>query len=308
MLNFQTAREITSRLCREKKLSESEFEWKESVSLASLTSFKTGGNATVFYPLTEKAATLSYPAFCKAGLPVFVLGGGTNVIARDEGYGGILFSLAKLKEISVSGDRITAQSGVPVTALASLARKNALAGAEFLYGIPGTVGGAVFMNAGAYGGETKDIVCEARAVLPDGTIQTFAGAACGFGYRNSVFIENRALILSAVFSLQTGNEEKIREKMEDFMARRREKQPLEFPSAGSTFKRCEGYFTAKLIDDLGLKGARVGGAMVSEKHAGFIINYDHATSADIFALIEKVKAAVWEKKKIAIECEVRTIE
>ena len=305
---MKKAESVLLDLCREKKLSFEEYEWKEKALLSEMTSFHTGGETSVFYPLTENAAATAYPAFLKNGIPVFILGGGTNVIARDEGYEGVIFSASRLKEIAVSGASVTAAAGVPVTSLALAAQKNSLAGAEFLYGIPGTVGGAVFMNAGAYGGETKDILFSVKAVSPEGEIREFSAEECDLSYRHSAFSENRYFLLSAVFSLQPGEKGLIREKMDDLMRRRKEKQPLEYPSAGSTFKRCEGRFTAQVIDQLGLKGLRVGGAMVSEKHAGFVINYDNAASADIFAVIDRVKKIVWEKEKLPIECEIRVIE
>ncbi len=285
-----------------------EFEWDPAASLSALTSFKTGGPASVVAPLTASAAARLYPALKIAGVPVFVLGGGTNVIARDEGYEGVIFSTAKLRGVAAKGGVLTAESGLPVTTLAVAARKRSLTGAEFLYGIPGTVGGAVFMNAGAYGGETREICVSVRAVSPEGEVRDFSAEECDFSYRHSAFSEHPWLVLSASFALQPGEAKAIREKMDDLMQRRRDKQPLEYPSAGSTFKRCEGRFTAQIIDQLGLKGTRRGGAMVSEKHAGFIINYDHATSRDIFDVIDEVRRVVREKENLDLECEVRVIE
>ena len=289
-------------------LSPAEFEWRENALLSEMTSFHTGGKTSVFYPLTEEAAVKAYAAFKKEKIPLFILGGGTNVIAKDEGYDGVVFSAARLKEITVKGAEIRAQSGVPVTSFAVTAWKNGLSGSEFYYGIPGTVGGAVFMNAGAYGGETGQICVSVRAVSPEGEIAEFTGKECDFSYRHSVFADNGFFILSASFRLEKGDPASVREKMDDLMARRKAKQPLEYPSAGSTFKRCEGRFTAQVIDELGLKGLRVGGAMVSEKHAGFVINFDSATSADVFAVIDEVKRIVREKENLSIECEVRVIE
>jgi UDP-N-acetylmuramate dehydrogenase len=179
---------------------------------------------------------------------------------------------------------------------------------EPFFGIPGTVGGAVFMNAGAYGGECKDVLSSVRFLTPQGEIKSLPVSQLSMGYRTSVFEHNGCIILSAVFSLQKGESGAIRAAMDDFMARRTAKQPLEYPSAGSTFKRCEGRFTAQMIDRAGLKGKRVGGAMVSEKHAGFIINYDNATSADIFELIALVKQEIFKKEGLSIQCEVRVIE
>jgi len=183
-----------------------------------------------------------------------------------------------------------------------------LTGMEALYGIPGTVGGAVFMNAGAYGTECRDVLAFVNCITSSGEFKTYSVDELALGYRTSRFEESDDLILSATFRLKKGKAEEIRAAMDDFMARRVEKQPLEYPSAGSTFKRYEGRFTAQLIDENGLKGYRHGGAMVSEKHAGFVINYDHATSSDIFAVIEKVQETIFESEGIRIQREVRIIE
>lgn len=305
---FQTVGEILNRLCDQGKLSPCDFELAENHSLSKLTSFHTGGDATVFFPETVSAVKELFPLLVREKIPYFVLGNGSNVIAKDEGYEGLILSLGRLKKTQVSENLITAECGVSITALATIAKKHSLSGMEFFYGIPGSVGGAVFMNAGAYGGECKDILQSVTFITPEGEVKELPAEELEMGYRTSIFEKNRSVILSATFRLKKGNEAEISVLMEDLMERRISKQPLEYPSAGSTFKRYEDRFTAKMIDDAGLKGARVGGAMVSEKHAGFVINYDHATSADIFRLIRRVKDVIFEKEGIHIQCEVRTIE
>jgi UDP-N-acetylmuramate dehydrogenase len=249
-----------------------------------------------------------FPLLNQENIPYFLLGSGSNVIAKDEGYHGLILSFERLKKAEVKGNVICAQSGMSVTALANLAKKHSLMGMEFFYGIPGSVGGAVFMNAGAYGGECKNILKSVTFITREGQVMTLPTEQLQMGYRTSLFETNGAAILSAEFSLEKGDPLTIGKTMDELMEKRRTKQPLEYPSAGSTFKRCEGRFTAQMIDEAGLKGARVGGAMVSEKHAGFIINYDNATSADIFELIALVKQEIFKKEGLSIQCEVRVIE
>ncbi len=293
---------------QEGALSAEEYRLEESLSLSRLTTFKTGGEALVFFPKTEKAVVLAVSFFREKQIPFFVLGNGSNVIAKDEGYPGVILSFSLMKEVTVSGNRITAQAGAPITGLAALAQKHSLSGMEFFYGIPGSVGGAVFMNAGAYGGECKDIVKEVTFLSAAGEICTRSVDWLQMGYRTSVFENNGAVILSATFELTSGDGEAIRATMEELMARRVQKQPLDYPSAGSTFKRCEGRFTAQMIDEAGLKGYRIGGAQVSEKHAGFVINAGGATAHDLLALIAHIQKVILEKEGIAIQREVRIIE
>lgn len=290
------------------KIGKGSYQLEEKHSLSSLTTFKTGGDATVLFPEKEEVLVHLLPLLAEKKIPFFVLGNGSNVIAKDEGYEGLIISLLRLKEISVSGNEITAACGASVTALANFARKHSLTGMEPFFGIPGTVGGAIFMNAGAYGGECKDVLSSVRYLTPEGQIKCLPVSELAMGYRTSIFEKLGGVILSGVFSLKRGDPDAIRAAMDDFMARRTAKQPLEYPSAGSTFKRCEGRYTAQMIDEAGLKGKRVGGAMVSEKHAGFIINYDNATSSDLLNLIELVKKEILEKEGISIQCEVRVIE
>lgn len=305
---YQKIFSILSDLEKEGKLLPEEYQLCERYSLSRLTSFKTGGEATVLFPKTISAATLIYPVLKQKGIQTFILGNGSNVIAKDEGYPGLILSLVELKKIHVDGEKITAECGALLTTVANLAQRNSLAGMEAMFGIPGTVGGAVFMNAGAYGTECRDVIVSATCVTARGEVITYPVEELSLGYRTSRFENSDDLILSATFALKMGDGEAIRAAMDDYMSRRVEKQPLEYPSAGSTFKRYEGRFTAQLIDEAGLKGHRHGGAMVSEKHAGFVINYDHATSADIFAVIERVQEAIYAREGIRIQREVRIIE
>ena len=293
---------------KEGVLSTRDYRLEQGLPLSRLTTFKTGGEALVFFPKTEAATVLAVSFFREEKIPFFILGNGSNVIAKDEGYEGVILSFSLMKEAVVSGQCITVQAGAPITGLATLAQKHSLAGMEFFYGIPGSVGGAVFMNAGAYGGECKDILKEVTFLTPSGEVCTQSVETLEMGYRTSIFENNGAVILSAKFELTEGDGELIRATMEDLMARRVQKQPLDYPSAGSTFKRCEGRFTAQMIDEAGLKGFRIGGAQVSEKHAGFVINADHATAHDILSLIAHIQKVILEKEGIAIEREVRIIE
>lgn len=306
--NKQKTLSVLKCLCDKGTLRREDFEWRDEVLLSTLTSFRIGGKTAVLYPKNQSAAKALYPALKKADVKLFFLGSGSNVLAKDEGYDGIIFSLSKLNGFSVDRNEIEAEAGLGFTALSCIAQKNSLSGVEFAYGIPGSVGGAVFMNAGAYGGEIS-MVCEAvTALFPDGSVKQLSNEACGFGYRKSVFQQNEALILSAKLRLEFSDPEMIRAQMADFMQRRRDKQPLEFPSAGSAFKRLDGYYTAALIDSLGMKGKRVGGAMVSEKHAGFVINFNHATAKDVLDLLESVQKEVLCKTGLRIEPEIRVIE
>lgn len=305
---FEKTKALLLKLEEEGKILKTDYTLTESQSLSALTTFRTGGNATVLSPKTKAFLIAFYPVLLKEKIKFFVLGYGSNVIAKDEGYDGLILSLSSLSEAKVEGNIVTADCGASFTGLSSLAQKNALSGMETFFGIPGTVGGAVFMNAGAYGGECADVLKSVTYLTSDGKVDMLSVEEMEMGYRTSIFQKNGGLILSAVFELQKGDPVEIRSKMDDFMDRRKTKQPLNYPSAGSTFKRCEGHFTAQMIDEAGLKGTRVGGAMVSEKHAGFVINYDKAKSQDIFDLIELIKDKIYEKNGLRIQCEVRVIE
>lgn len=271
------------------------------------TSFKTGGNATIFvkaYSVEEIKSILKISK--ENNIPLFVLGNGTNLLVKDEGYRGIILQI-KLEDINVDGTKVTVQSGVKNATLSKKLLDNSLTGFEFAAGIPGTIGGAIKMNAGAYGGEMKDIIEEVTYLDYDGNVHTIKNEECEFEYRHSRFFDEKGIIVSAKLKLEKGEKEEIQEKMNELAMQRKEKQPLEYPNAGSTFKRGENYITAKLIDECGLKGYSIGGAQVSEKHAGFIINKGNSTSKDILELIEYVKTKVKEKTGEDIKLEIEVI-
>lgn len=271
-------------------------------------SFKTGGNAALFVaPQSEKQLIDVINTLNSSGEQYFVMGNGSNLLVSDSGFDGVVVCIGKgMADVSADGERICAMAGASLSKIASAALKNNLTGFEFASGIPGTLGGAVMMNAGAYGGEMKDVVVSTRYLAPSGEIKEFTGDEHGFGYRKSNF-KDGDVILSSVIELKHGNGEDIRSLMNELNSRRREKQPLEYPSAGSTFKRPEGYFAGKLIDDAGLRGFRLGGAMVSQKHCGFVINYNNAASSDIYNLMEYVKNEVFKKFSVVLEPEVRLL-
>ena len=228
------------------------------------------------------------------------------MICPDEGYNGIVITTERLKNISVNDNMITSDCGVTMNQLSSKARDASLKGLSFAYGIPGFVGGAVYMNAGAYGGQISDVLVRSTYYDPEtGKIKTFEKEEHQFGYRESVYKNNPSyVILSAEFLLDNGDGSVIKDEMDDFMNRRRTKQPLEYPSAGSVFKRPEGHFAGQLIEECGLKGRRVGGAVVSEKHAGFIVNDGAATAKDVKELVDIIKTEVFKKFNINLACEI----
>lgn len=272
------------------------------------TSFKTGGNADLFikaYSIEEIKSVLKISK--ENNIPLFVLGNGTNLLVKDEGYRGIVLQI-KLEDINIDETKVTVQSGVKNAILAKKLLDNSLTGFEFAAGIPGTMGGAIKMNAGAHGVEMKDIVTEVTYLDCDGKVHIINNTECEFEYRHSKFFKEKAIILEAKLNLEKGNKEEIQEKMNELAKQRKEKQPLEYPNAGSTFKRGENYITSKLIDECGLKGYTIGGAAVSEKHAGFIINKGNSTSKDILDLIEYVKTKVKQKTGKDIKLEVEIIE
>lgn len=281
----------------------------ENEPMSVHTTFRIGGPARYFINLTpDTPVPALLAALHRTGEPVTILGRGSNLLVRDEGIPGVVVCTLGRSRVRVEGSRILAQSGAALAQVAAAALANGLAGAEFAAGIPGSVGGAVFMNAGAYGGSMADIVTKTAYTLPDGTEETLHGGEHGFGYRESAYkTAPERVILSAELQLRNGDPAEIRAKMEDFAMRRRDKQPLEFPSAGSTFKRPEGHFAGKLIEDCGLKGFSVGGAQVSEKHAGFLINRGGATADDMRRLIEEVQARVLSASGVELECEVQLL-
>lgn len=290
-----------------KFLTEAEIPFCLNEPMSRHTSFKIGGNADVFVaPNDTESLIEAYSQAEKGDLRTYILGKGSNVLFSDEGYKGVIISTEKLSAVTVEGNVLTAQCGASFTHIAAVARDAGLSGLEFAYGIPGAVGGAVYMNAGAYGGQVSDCLISSTAFDPEsGRIIYTEGEDHQFGYRTSIYKKNpKMVILSANFELVPANKEEIRVKMDDLMGRRRDKQPLEYPSAGSVFKRPEGYFVGQMVEELGLKGYSVGSAQVSEKHAGFIINRGGATAADVLELIDHIKAKVRERYGVELECEV----
>lgn len=271
------------------------------------TSFRIGGPCKLYVsPETSESFVDSYDLARRLGIKVYVLGRGSNVLFDDSGFDGIVLSTEKLSSVTVEENRLIAGAGASFTHIAAVARDAGLSGLEFAYGIPGSVGGAVYMNAGAYGGEVSDCLVSSTAfVADDNHIVCVEGDAHNFGYRTSLYKQKgNCVILSAEFELERGNVEDIRAKMDDLMGRRKSKQPLEYPSAGSVFKRPEGYFVGQIIEELGLKGYSVGGAQISEKHAGFIINKNNATCKDVKDLISFIKDKVKASYGVDLECEV----
>lgn len=270
------------------------------------TTFRIGGPAEVFMnPTLEELQSVL--AFCKEReIPVTIVGNGSNLLVSDDGISGVVIKIgSNMADIEVSGYEIYAEAGAMLAAVARTAEKHNLAGMEFASGIPGSLGGGCIMNAGAYGGELKDILTEITVITKDGEVQTIPAAEAGLEYRHSRFMESGEIVIAAKMLLTDGVEEEIREKSRGFNQSRREKQPLNFPSAGSTFKRPEGNFAGKLIEDSGLKGYQVGGAQVSEKHCGFVVNVDKATAKDVYQLITDVQRIVKEKYDVELQPEVR---
>ncbi len=270
------------------------------------TTFRCGGPATLFLrPENEDELVRVVSLLKEKNEPYMILGNGSNLLVSDKGYAGTVISLEKLTEIRLEGDTsVYAQAGVLNSGIASFARNNSLTGFEFAAGIPGTIGGAMIMNAGAYGGEMKLITKAVRVISPKGEVLEMSAADCDFGYRTSALKRGGYVVLSAVLQLEKGNEKDITDLMTELALKRKEKQPLEYPSAGSTFKRPEGYFAGKLIEDAGLRGFSVGDAAVSEKHCGFVINKGKAASADIYRLIKEVQKKVFEDSGVMLEPEV----
>ena len=271
------------------------------------TTFEIGGPAD-FYVIPEDFDEVrDVITACKdAGADYFVLGCGSDLLVSDEGYRGVIVAVADgLMGVSVEGDQMCCQAGVGLREASEMACELGLSGLEFACGIPGSVGGACFMNAGAYGGCMADVLKEVHVLLPDGSLDDVAVEDLALGYRQSRIADEGWVVLSATFDLDRGDPEKIRATMDDLTHQREEKQPLELPSAGSTFKRPEGYFAGKLITDAGLKGYQSGGAAVSKKHAGFVVNVGGATAADVHAVIEHVQDEVERTSGVRLEPEVR---
>ena len=279
----------------------------EQEPMARHTTFRIGGPADYFVELGSIEQIRAAIQVCREeNLPWFVLGRGSNLLVSDRGYRGVILSIYKdFQKTEIQGETVTVQAGVLLTTLSGKVLDASLTGLEFASGIPGTIGGAVVMNAGAYGGEMKDIVRKVTVLDQDGEVRTLTCGEMQFGYRTSLAKKKGYIVLGAELTLKQGEKEKIREEMQTLKAKRIEKQPLEFPSAGSTFKRPEGYFAGKLIMDAGLRGAAVGGAQVSEKHCGFVVNTGNATAADVHELMRQVQGKVQEQFGVHLEPEVR---
>ncbi len=271
--------------------------------------FRVGGNADYFVMPNSISEVKGILACCKENhIPYYILGNGSNLLVGDKGFRGVVIQIYKeMNQIEVTGNTVTAQAGALLSKVGHAALEAELTGFEFAAGIPGTVGGAVVMNAGAYGGEMKDIIQCATVLTEEGEVKELSKNELELGYRTSVIAKKNYIVLGACFQLQKGIKEEIRSVMDDLKGRRIEKQPLEYPSAGSTFKRPEGYFAGKLIQDAGLCGFQVGGAQVSEKHCGFVINKENATAADIVSLMEQVSQKVEKEFGVVLEPEVKRI-
>ena len=281
---------------------------KTNEDMSKHTSFKAGGKAKFYIKAKTVKDVINTVKISKENnIPIVVLGNGSNILFKDKEFNGIVLKI-ELDTLKIEENIITAEAGVKNAILGRKALDNNLQGFEFAAGIPGTIGGAIRMNAGAYGGEIKDIVQDVEYLdYEDLKIKKITNKECNFEYRHSVFCENKNIILSATFKLENGIKEEIANRMNEFAKSRKEKQPLEYPSAGSTFKRGTDFITAKLIDECGLKGYQIGGSQVSEKHAGFIINKENATAKDIIDLVEYVKKTVKEKTGKSIDLEVEII-
>lgn len=254
-------------------------------------------------PDTAEKAGLLIKYLKENKINYYFLGNGSNVIFRDEGFDGVIIKTSNLKKMEISENMATVGAGVLMTSFSKALQEKGMSGLEYLYGIPGNVGGGLFMNAGAYGGEISSCVETVDYLDENGDFHTLSKEECEYSYRHSIFMKNKWLIVSAVFRLAHKDKEEMLCFMEDIMQRRRDKQPLDKPSAGSSFKRPEGYFAAALIDECGLKGFTVGGAQVSEKHAGFIVSTGNATCRDIVRLADKVRQIVYDKKGVCLEKE-----
>ncbi len=274
--------------------------------MSKYTTFRVGGEAEciVIVKREEELAKL-IPYLNQIEQEYFILGNGSNLLVGDKGYGGIIIKMGKaMEEVCAEGTLVTAKAGALLSKVASVARMNNLSGIEFAAGIPGSIGGAIVMNAGAYGGEMKQIVEAVRVMDRDGQIMTLDNDTMEFGYRTSIIKNRPFIVLEVTLRLAAGDKEQIGAKMEELASLRKSKQPLEYPSAGSTFKRPEGYYAGKLIMDAGLRGYRIGGAQVSEKHCGFVVNTGNAAAADIREVIEEVQERVKEKFHVTLEPEV----
>jgi len=277
--------------------------------MSAHTTFRIGGPADYFVQPADETELAGVLALCRQeALEHFIIGNGSNLLVSDEGYRGLIIQLGgRFGQIRFEGTGVTAQAGARLSVIARSAMEQGLSGLEFASGIPGSLGGAVLMNAGAYGGEMKQVVTGVRLMDADGEVRTVTGEEMQFGYRYSLAQSENLIVLEAVMQLQPGQKEEISAHMEELRRRRVERQPLDLPSAGSTFKRPEGYFAGKLIMDAGLRGYRCGGAMVSGKHCGFVVNAGGATAMDVWQVMRDVRQKVQEASGVALEPEVRLL-
>lgn len=273
------------------------------------TTFRVGGNADYFVLPKTIDEVKALVLLCKEeNMPYYILGNGSNLLVGDKGYRGVIIQIYKeMNDIEINDNIIKAQAGALLSRIGNKALEAGLTGFEFASGIPGTIGGAVVMNAGAYGGEMKDILLDVTVLTPEGTVMTLKNEELELGYRTSIIAKKGYIVLEANIALKQGEKEVIKARMDELRVQRTTKQPLEYPSAGSTFKRPEGYFAGKLIQDSGLRGFQVGGAQVSEKHCGFVINKDNATAADVLELMRQVSEIVQEKFGVILEPEVKKL-
>lgn len=281
---------------------------KENEPLSNYSHTKTGGPADLlFFPASVDEITAVINWTREEGYPLTILGNASNLIVRDGGIRGVTVILTKLKNITVEKNRMIVESGAPIIEVSEIAYQHELTGLEFACGIPGSTGGAVYMNAGAYEGEVKDVIEKATILTLNGDIIEVTNEQMQFSYRQSKLQRTNDIVLDVTFKLKAGNPKKIRERMDELTFLRTSKQPLEYPSCGSVFKRPIGHFTGKLIQDAGLQGLTWGGAQISKKHAGFIVNIDGATATDYIELIEHIQEVILEKFDVELEREVRII-
>ena len=284
--------------------------FEENVDGKRLCSFHVGGTVRlVVKPKNAEQLTGLYAYLNENNIENIILGKGSNIVINDDGFDGVVVLLSEFDTLELYDDKIISGAGVSMFKLANFAQKNGLSGLEFAHGIPGSVGGGVYMNAGAYGGEISYVLESCYVIdMAQGRMYALMAEHCNLSYRHSIFMDNKDLVVMyATFSLKKGNPDEIKAKMDEYRAKRSASQPLEYPSAGSTFKRPEGHFAGKLIEDCGLKGFAIGGAQVSEKHAGFVINRGGATCEDIKNLVEHIQKTVKEKFNVSLECEMEFI-
>lgn len=280
----------------------------ENAPLSGYTTFKLGGPAALLAePETEEALCALLDEVTRESIPHLLIGNGSNLLVRDGGFDGLVICVGPaLSQVQVEGTTLTSQAGALLSKVAVAACEHQLAGLAFAHGIPGSLGGAVYMNAGAYGGEMCQVISSVRVWTPEG-IKTYANEEMRFGYRHSRIMDEAAVVLSASMVLTPGNSDEIRAEMKELMRRRKEKQPLEYPSAGSFFKRPEGHYAGALIEGAGLKGFQIGGARISEKHAGFMIQDGSASAGDVLAVMQEVQKRVYDMYGVHLENEVRIV-